>query len=165
MRAVGSLTPHPAVRTAPFLMLLLCAATLSAAEPAEVRPAAQWPAGRMERSSREPSVRRIWNEMQWRETWQRDFRQEAPPAPDFSKGSVVIVSGGECPSGGHWVEVVRAVREDEEWTVEFIVHRPEPGAYVPMVLTYPAAFAFFEGVDLGPRPQWRDVTPREDSKR
>ncbi len=142
-------------------MFLLCAATLSAAAPADARPAAQWPVGRMDRAGREPSVRRIWDETQWRETWQGHYRQEAPPAPDFSRGSVIVLTGGECPSGGYWVEILRAVRGEEDWTVEFIVHRPEPGAYVPMVLTYPAAFAYFEGADLGGRPRWRDVSRRE----
>jgi hypothetical protein len=152
------------MKAALLILPLALAATLPAAEKpglSEARPAQQWNTGRMERSRGSPDAWRIWDEQQWRETWQQHFRQGAPPAPDFSKGSVVVVSGGEQPSGGHWVEAVRAVRDGNEWTVEFVVHKPAPGAFVPMVLTYPAVFAFFEGVDLGRRPAWRDVTPRE----
>jgi hypothetical protein len=156
------------MRTAPLLGFLLTVAALSAADaPTEAKPTKQWPTGSYSRDglgSRQ-GVWRIWDTEGWRKFWHERVRSEAPPAPDFAKGTVVVAAGGECPSGGHSVEVIRAVREDQDWFVEFIVRRPPPGAFVTMALTYPAAVAFFEGVELGQRPRWRDMTLREEKNR
>lgn len=156
------------MKTARLLAFLFGFAALAAAEaPTEAKPAAQWPTGSYSRSDfgHEQSAWRIWSAEGWRKFWHEQVRSEAPPAPDFAKGSVVVVAGGECPSGGYSAEITRAVREDEAWIVEFIVRRPPPGAFVAMALTYPAAVAFFEGVELGQRPRWRDMTPREEKAR
>lgn len=155
------------MRIVPLLVTLLGVAALSAADaPTEAKPTKQWPTGSYTHGAfSEQTVWRIWSTERWREFWHELARREAPPAPDFTKGSVVVAAGGACPSGGYWVEITRAVREDQEWIVEFIVRRPLPDAFVTTVLTYPAAVAFFEGVELGQHPRWRDVTPREDKNR
>jgi len=155
------------MRIVPLLVTLLGVAALSAADtPTEAKPTKQWPAGSYTRGIfSQPDVWRIWSAESWQKFWHEQAQSEAPPAPDFAKGSVVVAAGGECPSGGYSVEITRAVREDKEWIVEFIVRRPPPDTFVTMALTYPAVVAFFEGVELGQRPRWRDVTPRENKDR
>ena len=144
--------------------LALLAGSAAADEPAvTVAPQQQWRVSLSEQASAEPSAWRLFDERQWQEFWARNHREEPPP-PDFSSGSVLVVSGGERPTGGYRLEVVRVVKTAGKWVIEFVVHQPAPGSVVTQALTYPAAVTVFSVAGII-RPEVRDVTPPAPARR
>lgn len=144
--------------------LALLVGSAAAVEPAAtVAPQQQWRVNLSEQASAEPSAWRLFDERQWQEFWARNHREEPPP-PDFSSCSVLVVSGGERPTGGYRLEVVRVVKESGKWVIEFVMHQPAPGSFVTQALTCPAAVAVFSGTGII-RPEVRDVTPPEPARR
>lgn len=77
--------------------------------------------------------------------WQAFWRQHAavlvpapaPPAVDFSREAVLVVSLGEKRTGGYSVEVTGVRREGDRLVVRAKVRAPGPGAIVTMALTQP----------------------------
>lgn len=148
-----------------FCGLTLLSGTALADEPAAtLAPLQQWRVNLSDQASTEPSAWRLFDERQWQEFWARNYHQEPPPLPDLSRCSVLVVSGGERPTGGYRLEVVRAVKEPGKWVIEFVVHKPAPGSFVTQALTCPAAVAVFSGTGII-RPGVRDVTPPEPARR
>lgn len=146
-------------------LALLSGSAAAAAEPVvTVVPQQQWPVSLSEKASAEPSAWRLFDERQWQEFWARNYRQDPPPLPDFSLSSVVVVSGGERPTGGYRLEVVRAEKAPGNWVIEYVVHKPAPGSFVTQALTCPAAVAVFAGTGII-RPEVRDITPPEPARR
>lgn len=146
---------------------LFCGVTLLGGAAVADEPAApqeQWRVNLSDQTSAEPSAWRLFDERQWQEFWARNYRQEPPPLPDFPRCSVLVVAGGERPTGGYRLEVVRAVKEPGKWVIEFVVHKPAPGTFVTQALAYPAAVAVFSGTGLI-RPEVRDVSPPEPARR
>lgn len=145
--------------------LALLAGSAAAAEPVvTVAPQQQWQVSLSEMTPAGPSAWRLFDERQWQEFWARNYRQDPPPLPDFSLNSVLVVAGGERPTGGYRLEVVRAVKAPGNWVIEFVVHQPAPGSFVTQALTCPAAVAVFSGTGII-RPGVRDVTPPEPARR
>lgn len=122
----------------------------------------QWSANSYADPSTEPSAWRIIDFRSWQEFWTHQLSQEPPPAPDFERCSVVVVAAGRRSTGGYRAEVVRAVRESDQWVIEFIVHRPAPASFVTQALTYPVAVAVFSSSGIF-RPQARDVSPQKEA--
>ncbi|MDP2137943.1 MAG: protease complex subunit PrcB family protein [Candidatus Didemnitutus sp.] len=122
----------------------------------------QWSANSYADSGTEPSAWRIMGLGGWQEFWAHQLSQEPPPAPDFERCSVVVLAAGRRSTGGYRAEVVRAVRESNQWVIEFIVHRPSPASFVTQALTYPVAVAVFSGSGIF-RPQVRNVSPPDEA--
>lgn len=60
------------------------------------------------------------------------------PAPiDLSKESAIFLLGGEKPTGGHSVEVLRVTLEGEAANVWANVNEPPAGSINTQVITYP----------------------------
>lgn len=152
--------------TSPLLCFLLLLSTpLLAAEPtAPLTVRQQWAVNLNEGAGPAPSAWRILDLLRWREFWGQSLRREPPPAPDFEHCSIVVVTAGERPTGGYRVEVVRALKEADQWVIEFVVRKPAPDSFVTQALTYPTAVAVFSGQGIF-RPQVRDVTPPEKSEK
>lgn len=148
-----------------FCGLILLSGAALADEPATaVAPEQQWRVSLLDQTSAEPSAWRLFDERQWQEFWIRNYHQEPPPLPDLPRCSVLVVTGGERPTGGYRLEVVRAVKVSGRWVIEFVVHKPAPGTFVTQALAYPAAVAVFSGTGII-RPEVRDVTPPEPARR
>ena len=148
-----------------FCGLILLSGAALADEPATaVAPEQQWRVSLLDLTSAEPSAWRVFDERQWQEFWIRNYHQEPPPLPDLPRCSVLVVTGGERPTGGYRLEVVRAVKVSGRWVIEFVVHKPAPGTFVTQALAYPAAVAVFSGTGII-RPEVRDVTPPEPARR
>ena len=148
-----------------FCGLILLSGAALADEPATaVAPEQQWRVSLLDQTSAEPSAWRLFDERQWQEFWIRNYHQEPPPLPDLPRCSVLVVTGGERPTGGYRLEVVRAVKVSGRWVIEFVVHKPAPGTFVTQALAYPAAVAVFSGTGII-RPEVRDVTPPKPARR
>ena len=148
-----------------FCGLILLSGAALADEPATaVAPEQQWRVSLLDQTSAEPSAWRLFDERQWQEFWIRNYHQEPPPLPDLPRCSALVVTGGERPTGGYRLEVVRAVKVSGRWVIEFVVHKPAPGTFVTQALAYPAAVAVFSGTGII-RPEVRDVTPPEPARR
>lgn len=61
------------------------------------------------------------------------------PAPevDFSSRMLIGVFSGEKPNGGYSITIHRVLEDNKKIVVEFEEASPDPGAMVPMVITYP----------------------------
>ena len=144
------------------IAVLLCLSVLSVCAATKdpiliVSPALQWPANLNEYFAGEPSAWNVADEHRWRKLWVDDLNRKPPPAPDFMRGTVVVVSGGPRPTGGYRLEAVRAVKEGDAWIVEFVVHKPAPDRFVTQALTCPVTVVFFPRKDIF-RPLVREVT-------
>ena len=105
-----------------FCGLILLSGAALADEPATaVAPEQQWRVSLLDQTSAEPSAWRLFDERQWQEFWIRNYHQEPPPLPDLPRCSVLVVTGGERPTGGYRLEVVRAVKVSGRWVIEFVV--------------------------------------------
>ena len=148
-----------------FCGLTLLSGAALADEPATaMAPQQQWRGNLSDQTSAEPSAWRLFDERQWREFWARNYHQESPPLPNLPRCSVLVVAGGQRPTGGYQLEVVRAVNESGRRVVEFVVHKPASGAFVTQALTYPAAVAIFSETSII-RPEVRDVSPPDPVRR
>lgn len=146
-------------------LALLSGSAAAAAEPVVTMvPQQQWRVNLSDQTSAEPSAWRLLDERQWQEFWARNFRQEPPPLPDLARCSVLVVTGGDRPTGGYRLEVVRAVKKPGKWVIEFVVRQPAPGTFVTQALAYPAAVAVFSGTGII-RPEVRDISPPEPARR
>ena len=60
-------------------------------------------------------------------------------AIDFSKHSLIVVSGGVKNTGGHRVEISRVAKDDKGVVAHWLAVGPEPGGFVTQAFTHPTA--------------------------
>jgi hypothetical protein len=89
----------------------------------------------------EPIQLVVTNATQWKEIWQKHSAREKPlKAPlefDFEKETLLFVSLGKKPTGGHSVQITDFRQSDEKAEVTVQVRGPKPGAIQLQALTAP----------------------------
>lgn len=99
-------------------------------------------------------VRVINSEEDWKE-----FSVETPPAVDFRTHSVIVVFGGERPTGGWRVRITQVDQTAHACKVAYQVIAPPRGAILTQAITHPYAVIRVHG-------KCRSVTPAgEDSQK
>ncbi len=87
-----------------------------------------------------PEARVVRSVAQWKDLLDAIGAESPPPAPDFSRVTVVALFAGERPTGGFRIQVERVV-EDAAHPGSAVVHYrvvpPARGALVTQALTYP----------------------------
>jgi hypothetical protein len=96
----------------------------------------------------------IKTEKDWKDLWQAHTAITTPPKPlpavDFEKEMIVAVFGGEKPSGGHGIEILK-IEEDSvqrEARATFRETKPPAGAMVTGALTQPYHIAKLKKTDF-----------------
>jgi hypothetical protein len=73
---------------------------------------------------------------EWQALWSAHGSGQAPPV-DFSRAVVVGVFLGSRPTAGFSVEITGATVQGDQAVVQFVEHRPDPGAILAQVTTAP----------------------------
>lgn len=87
-----------------------------------------------------PEARVIRNEAEWKELLDAIGAESRPPAPDFSRVTVVALFAGERPTGGYRIQVDRVVEDPaspRKAVVRYRVVPPARGALVTQAFTCP----------------------------
>lgn len=87
-----------------------------------------------------PEARIIRSETEWKQLLDAIGAESLPPAPDFSRVTVVALFAGERRTGGYRIEVDRVVEDPANTRTAIVRYRvvpPARGALVTQALTYP----------------------------
>lgn len=79
----------------------------------------------------------VRDQQSWQTLWREHGVTKLPPTVDFNDAMIVGIFLGSHPSSGYRVEVKRAYEEGGRLTVEYVVHKPEPGAVTAPIITAP----------------------------
>lgn len=74
---------------------------------------------------------------EWQALWKAHDSVGVPPVVSFEQAIVVGVFLGSRPTAGFDVEIMAVKREADRWVVEYVEHRPPPGALTAQVVTSP----------------------------
>lgn len=91
---------------------------------------------------RQPEARLIRTRAAWRAFLREAGAGTTGPAPDFRRGTVLVILAGERPTGGYRVEIEKVVEEPgsgDAVRVHYRVAGPAGGAVAPGGATYPCA--------------------------
>lgn len=79
----------------------------------------------------------VRDQQAWQALWHEHGVTKLPPTVDFHDAMIVGIFLGSHPSSGYRVEVKRAYEEGGRLVVEYVVHKPEPGAVTAPIITAP----------------------------
>ena len=68
---------------------------------------------------------------------------------DFDTESLVLITLGEQPTSGYWVEIMGASQLEDRLYVQGVANRPSEGAVTAQDLTYPYGAAVISKTDAG----------------
>jgi hypothetical protein len=74
---------------------------------------------------------------EWQELWRAHGASGQDPAIDFSREMVVGVFGGERPTSGYGVEIVRTLEAIGTLIVDYVETRPAADAITAQIVTSP----------------------------
>lgn len=93
-------------------------------------------------AARQPEARLIRTRAAWRAFLREAGARTTGPAPDFRRGTIVVILAGERPTGGYRVEIEKVVEAPGAGGAVKVYYRvvgPRAGAVAPEGATYPCA--------------------------
>ncbi len=120
-----------------LILSLFLIAGVNAAEPVKIRTLSQGNFSGIQTASELV----VTNAAQWAEVWTKHSAQrtpkEKPPAVNFEKETVLFVTVGSKPTGGHRVEIAEVRQEGDKTEVLVRIRAPRSGGFSIQALTAP----------------------------
>ena len=120
-----------------LILSLILIAGVNAAEPVKIRTLSQGTFSGIQTQSEIV----VTNAAQWAEVWTKHSAQRTPkeeaPAVDFEKETVLFVTLGSKPTGGHRVDIAEVRQAGEKAEVLVRIRAPRSGGFSIQALTAP----------------------------